>query len=225
MFCSPVWYNEKKKKTIRKTIGLSVIQQIQKGDVKMNRERKTDRRTVYTKRVIREAFMNALRKKNYDKITVSEICAAAEINRSTFYLHYETVLTVFDELLDEVLAEMMPVDRDYSAVSLPELFSLGTLAQSRAMGNRDQALLLTRGFTYPAFIERYSEEAAKAILPFLQGSPELSEEQRLEIIKGLFYADAMLNKAYAEKHRTKDLSAYSELINRYILMPAMEKLK
>ena len=65
--------------------------------------RKTDRRTLYTKGVIKDAFLAALKTKSYDRITVSDLCKVAEINRSTFYLHYADALAVFDEILDELL--------------------------------------------------------------------------------------------------------------------------
>lgn len=54
----------------------------------MNKPRKEDRRNAYTKRVIRDAVFQLLQTKPIDKITVSEVCKIAEINRSTFYLHY-----------------------------------------------------------------------------------------------------------------------------------------
>ncbi len=43
------------------------------------------------------ALISLLKKKPLEYITVSEICKAAEVNRSTFYLHYETI----DDLLNE----------------------------------------------------------------------------------------------------------------------------
>lgn len=38
-----------------------------------------------------EAFLSLLEKKDFAYITVKEICACAGVNRSTFYLHYETI--------------------------------------------------------------------------------------------------------------------------------------
>ena len=38
-----------------------------------------------------EAFLALLEKKDFAYITVKELCAAAGVNRSTFYLHYETM--------------------------------------------------------------------------------------------------------------------------------------
>ena len=44
-----------------------------------------NRKTQYTKSVIRESFLSLLREKPVEKITVTELCAKADINRSTFY--------------------------------------------------------------------------------------------------------------------------------------------
>ena len=38
-----------------------------------------------------EALITLLEKKELAYITVSEICKEAGVNRSTFYLHYETI--------------------------------------------------------------------------------------------------------------------------------------
>ncbi|MDI9242210.1 TetR/AcrR family transcriptional regulator [Fusibacillus kribbianus] len=46
-----------------------------------------------------EALMKLLEVKDFEYITVKEICAKAGVNRSTFYLHYETV----DDLLTETM--------------------------------------------------------------------------------------------------------------------------
>ena len=43
------------------------------------------------------AFLTLLEKKDFDYITVKEICEAAGVNRSTFYLHYETMVDLLSE--------------------------------------------------------------------------------------------------------------------------------
>ncbi len=44
-----------------------------------------------------EAFLSILEKKDLEYITVKEICTAAGVNRSTFYLHYETINDLLEE--------------------------------------------------------------------------------------------------------------------------------
>ena len=70
---------------------------------------KEDRRTRYTRQVIKEAFLKLLEEKEYPKITVTEICRLAEINRGTFYLHYYDTADVLDDILNEILKETTSV--------------------------------------------------------------------------------------------------------------------
>ena len=44
-----------------------------------------------------EAFLKLLGKKDFAYITVKEICEAVGVNRSTFYLHYETMADLLSE--------------------------------------------------------------------------------------------------------------------------------
>ena len=50
--------------------------------------KKTDRRVIYTKKAIRDSFIALQQKKPIEKISVTEICKLADINRGTFYSHY-----------------------------------------------------------------------------------------------------------------------------------------
>ncbi len=49
-----------------------------------------------------QAFLKILNEKEFEYITVKEICKEAGVNRSTFYLHYETVGDLLDETLDYI---------------------------------------------------------------------------------------------------------------------------
>ena len=47
-------------------------------------------RNSITSSLMVEALLLLLEKKEYDFITVKEICEKAGVNRSTFYMHYDT---------------------------------------------------------------------------------------------------------------------------------------
>ena len=47
-----------------------------------------------------KAFLELLQKKELPFITVKEICQSAGVNRSTFYLHYETIGDLLEESLE-----------------------------------------------------------------------------------------------------------------------------
>lgn len=59
----------------------------------------SDSKYYNTSLLMNEALLQLLEKKEYDFITVTEICKKAGVNRSTFYLHYETI----DDLLFETV--------------------------------------------------------------------------------------------------------------------------
>ena len=68
-----------------------------------NRTRKTDRRTIYTRTTIKDALLEILSDTPFDRITVTALCKQAEITRATFYLHYDNLDEVLNELLDDAL--------------------------------------------------------------------------------------------------------------------------
>lgn len=46
------------------------------------------------------ALMSLLEKKDFEYITVKEVCAEAGVNRSTFYLHYENTRDLLEESIE-----------------------------------------------------------------------------------------------------------------------------
>ncbi len=49
-----------------------------------------------------EAFLSLLEKKDFEYITIKEICNIASVNRSTFYLHYETINDLLIETIQNI---------------------------------------------------------------------------------------------------------------------------
>ena len=50
-----------------------------------------------------KALLSLLEKKPFEYISISEICETAEVNRSTFYLHYENTSDLLKETISYVL--------------------------------------------------------------------------------------------------------------------------
>lgn len=49
-----------------------------------------------------EALVSLLETKDFEYISIKEICSKANINRSTFYLHYETTRDLLEEVIDKL---------------------------------------------------------------------------------------------------------------------------
>ena len=65
------------------------------------RKEKQDLRYMKTEKAIQKAFHELLQEKTLQKITVKEIAERAEINKTTFYAHYETLPDLIDSLESE----------------------------------------------------------------------------------------------------------------------------
>ena len=65
------------------------------------------RNKIRSKNMIKEAFFELLKEKEYNKITVTDIVNKADLNRSTFYAHYLDVRAITEEFENEVIDKMM----------------------------------------------------------------------------------------------------------------------
>ncbi|MFW2490784.1 TetR/AcrR family transcriptional regulator [Clostridium chromiireducens] len=62
-----------------------------------------DPRVIKTRRLIQEAIFNLSKVKNFDAITVSDIAKKAEINRSTFYAHFQDKYDLLESIVSDQL--------------------------------------------------------------------------------------------------------------------------
>lgn len=89
-----------------------------------------DRRISKTKNTLKSALIELMEKKNYKDISVTELCNHSNINRGTFYLHYESVDNLVNELesdlqnsINNIIATHYPVrDKNFRPL-LEELIS------------------------------------------------------------------------------------------------------
>lgn len=59
---------------------------------------KSDRRAKYSEMLIRETYLEMLSEMPAEKITVTELCNRADLNRGTFYLHYRDCRELLETL-------------------------------------------------------------------------------------------------------------------------------
>lgn len=102
--------------------------------------RKTDRRTLMTKVIIKDALLELLQNTLYEKITVTALCRQAEVTRATFYLHYNNIDDVLDELLDDAL-RLSELDTLYSMNSSISKRSIKNIEGLKELSPDPDALL------------------------------------------------------------------------------------
>lgn len=67
---------------------------------------KEDLRISRTKRLLYEAFVQLLKEKPFYKISIHALADCAQINRVTFYLHYQNMNDFIEHFLDENLSKI-----------------------------------------------------------------------------------------------------------------------
>lgn len=89
-----------------------------------------DIRIEKTERAIKQAFMEQRTHKPLEKIKIKDLCALANINKSTFYAHYEDIYALADamekEAINNVLSSLPAIEpndlRDRAEWLTQELF-------------------------------------------------------------------------------------------------------
>lgn len=71
-----------------------------------------DLRVIKTHDSLQQALLILLKEKSLDEISVAELSRLAKINRGTFYLHYKSVLGVFERYFLEIVEDLK---RSYEA--------------------------------------------------------------------------------------------------------------
>jgi AcrR family transcriptional regulator len=71
---------------------------------------KTDRRTLRTRRMLRDSLLSLILEKGYDAVTIEEITERADLGRTTFYLHYkdkeDLLLKSIEAISHELLSQI-----------------------------------------------------------------------------------------------------------------------
>lgn len=65
-----------------------------------------NRRTKYTKALIKNSLMELMLQRPITKITVKEICDNADVNRSTFYTYYSDQYDLLTQIENDIIAEV-----------------------------------------------------------------------------------------------------------------------
>jgi AcrR family transcriptional regulator len=73
-------------------------------DMTRNGEKaREDHRVRYTRKILKDSLVSLMKERPVTEIGIKEICARAEVSRSTFYVNYENVYHLLAEIEEEML--------------------------------------------------------------------------------------------------------------------------
>ena len=91
-------------------------------------EKKMNRKRAYSQKVIQEAFLELSKTTLINKITVTDICRVADVNRTTFYSNYDDISALVESIVSElhqklyaIMAQYDRMDNEKFYISLLEI--------------------------------------------------------------------------------------------------------
>ena len=61
-----------------------------------------DRRARMTREILKQSLIELMKNKPIHDISIKKICETADINRSTFYHHYDSQFDLFNDILNDI---------------------------------------------------------------------------------------------------------------------------
>jgi AcrR family transcriptional regulator len=83
-----------------------------------------DRRTIRTKKMIRNALSELIEEKGFNDISITDLTKRADINRGTFYLHYTDKYDLLEKVENEVIQEIQEQTKDIDSINLLNIDAL-----------------------------------------------------------------------------------------------------
>lgn len=74
--------------------------------------------------VLKEALISQLKAKAIGKITIKELCEQADINRSTFYAHFNDVYDLLNQIESELVHDMNQALTSHYPLQIEEVFEM-----------------------------------------------------------------------------------------------------
>lgn len=140
------------------------------------KKRPDDRRVRMTKMLLKQSLIEIMREKSIHEISIKDICDGADINRSTFYRHYNTQYELYDEVLDDITKDIGEIyiscsGEDYTAQNfLTEILKY-------IEENRDTFLVILSGHGNVSMGETFNRFTSRFI------DTENSSELRVYIVQ------------------------------------------
>ena len=184
---------------------------------------KNDRRVLKTKRNLRQTLIELMKIKPFEKITIRELCDCADVNRNTFYYHYDSAQALLDEILSELLTEIE--EAEDGITDIPEGIRKLCLVYEK---NKELLQILLVEQPNILFIKKL----VRSGLPFVgvavsDLNKDISPENKEMVSNYIIFGILAVFCTWLKQDEEKDTDRVSEVINtlmRYDPIQAIRKL-
>lgn len=145
-----------------------------------------------TKRLIKNTFAELLKKHGeLNKITVSDLVKKADINRGTFYNHYDSIYSVAEDFEAEVIKVLFEDTKSVS--SIEDVFKYIDNIFSYLKKNENIYRLLLSSKEPLIFLEKLKISISNKLFSFLNNNPNFNKSTSLKFNIN-FYTDGVVNQ-------------------------------
>jgi len=135
----------------------------------------------FTKEAIKSAFLELLKHKSVNKITVKDIVTECGVNRNTFYYHYDGIPELVEDIVSDIVGSVV---RDYASVkSLEECVEI---IASIAIEHKRELMNIynsTNRSIYEIYLMRLCEEAVELYSKTVFSGVTVSDEDREILVR------------------------------------------
>lgn len=131
-----------------------------------------------TKQMLQNGLIEMLQSERIEKISITELCQRAQVNRTTFYKYYGNQYDVIEDIIDNLFDNLYEIGRDYPASNLFQREILAYLEKNKSL-----CVTLIDRVPFDMFSKRLIDMNAlnqRAIESF---SDEYSEKQKCYLLK------------------------------------------
>lgn len=151
------------------------------------------RSAIRSRKMIRESFLELLKEKDINKITVTDIVNKADLNRSTFYAHYIDVRAITEEMENQVIDKMIEILKKFEFKNFfnnptPLLLEVSRFLES----NQDTYKILLKVNEAETFLKKLKNEFAKYMM-LDTDIPEYLKDSKMVNLRISYFAGGIIN--------------------------------
>jgi len=175
--------------------------------------KKLDRRKKYTRMVLKDSLMALLKTKQLSSITVKEVCEQADVNRSTFYAHYQDSFDLMEQIEEEIIADLNTYLNQYNFAKEEESLQMTEKLLEYIASKYDTCRTLLNENNGPSFERRVMEVAQSFLVKNLPNQYDIDSD--LSAYAGTFLIGGGINvmKHWLANNMDQPAEKVARLIN------------
>ena len=180
-----------------------------------------NRSSIKTKNIIKSSFAELLKeKKELKKITVSDLVKKADINRGTFYIHYDNIYGVAGDLEEEILETLMLDTESLTSIEHLDLYFDNVINYLKENESLYKTILCSKEPLM--FLEKITRVINEKLYNILVSNPQIHKSNSLKFDVS-FFSDGIITqilKYFTEKsnYSLDDINIYMKKLFRLIFI-------